>query len=70
MDGVISEFFYWSPVLGADAARISMANEDGAEYFVIIEKVDGVQWRNDKQEAIEALQRAIDEEREPGEVSV
>jgi len=31
-----SEHHYWSPILGTDAVRISMTNDDGMEYYMIV----------------------------------
>jgi hypothetical protein len=31
------EFRFWSPMLGRDAARISMVGRDNQEYFAIVE---------------------------------
>jgi hypothetical protein len=77
MDGVVTnlarhygvrEFNFWSPLLGADAVRVSMVDENGEEFFAIIEKTEGLRWRNDKREACEMLDQAIRAGLRPGEI--
>lgn len=64
----VQEFNYWSPVLGCDAVRLSMVNDEGLEYFAIVAKTDGASWRKTRTEACEALRQAIDEGVKPGEI--
>jgi hypothetical protein len=64
----VREFNFWSPILGADAVRLSMVNERGEEYHCIIERLEGSAWKAAKTEACEALQQAIDEGVKPGEI--
>ena len=64
-----SEHHYWSPVLGTDAVRISMTNEDGMEYFMIVPDAGGAVYRGARDAAILAISTAIAEGDDPGEVS-
>jgi hypothetical protein len=59
---------YWSPILGCEAARLSMANDRGSEYFTIIE-AGGRGWREAREKALGRIEAAIEAEKEPGEVT-
>lgn len=65
---IVQEFDFWSPTLGADACRISMAGENGGEFFAIVRRSEGRQWRETRKRAIEALGEAVMAGWEPGEV--
>jgi hypothetical protein len=74
------EFCFWSPILGCDAARISMVippstpgrprdPREGAEYFTIIAAdVPGGVCRERRRKAREAIEDAIARGLDPGEV--
>jgi len=65
-----SEHHFWSPILGAAAVRISMADDAGLEYFMIIPDEDGgAPYRLARDRAISAISTAIAEGDDPGEVS-
>lgn len=63
------EFRFWSPVLGRDAARVSVVGP-GGEYFSII-PMDGTgkQNRETRNAALDLIADAIEQGREPGEVA-
>lgn len=63
-----SEFRFWSPILDADAVRLSMSGTKGGEFFVIIRADDGKKYRERRDRALGLIQQAIDEGLEPGEV--
>lgn len=60
---------FWSPMLGCNAARLSMADARGDEYFVIV-PTDGTgsQWRARRGETLSVIMDAIDRGDGPGEV--
>ena len=62
------EMRFWSPTLGCDAARLSMTDERGSEYFMIVPREAGARWREKRAEAVEVIERAIHDGVEPGEV--
>lgn len=72
MDGRVnqgySEYRYWSPVLGCEAARVSLFDHHGREFFMIIEAEDGRGYRQRRDTAVEAIMTAIDMGLDPGEV--
>lgn len=68
MDGYVTEFDFWSPILGSDATRISMANDEGLEYFAIVRRLEGRAWRELKAKAVAALTDAMDAGVAPGEI--
>lgn len=59
---------YWSPILGCEACRVSMVDSRGSEYFAIVPKTDGADWRRRKIDALEALEQAIQLGLPPGEI--
>ncbi len=64
------EFSFWSPVLGSQALRISMADDHGAEHFVIVPVEPGRKLREARIQALGALSTNITAGRPPGEVKV
>lgn len=65
------EFRFWSPLLGCDAARISMVDAQNQEHFAIIAAdAPGSVYRERRQKACEAIDAAISAGRDPGEVLV
>lgn len=67
---IVSEFHFWSPILGTDAVRISTANDLGQEYFAIIPRESARRWREMKSAALEALERAVLNSDPPGEIKL
>lgn len=64
-----SEFRFYSPVLDAEAIRISMpGKQPNFEFFMIIPAADGRRYRERRDEALELIELAIREGLEPGEV--
>ena len=63
-----SQFIAYSPLTDCDVARISMANEQGSEYFCLLPVTEGKAWRDAKQEALSALSEAITDGLRPGEI--
>lgn len=65
------EHRYWSPTLGLDAVRLSMAGQRGSEFFVVVPKDDSrKRWRERREELLDALAEAIERGDEPGEVKL
>lgn len=62
-----SEHHYWSIFHDANVARISVPNERGGEFFVIV-KTDGKGYRARRQAAVELCLEAIEAGCDPGEV--
>nr|WKF58815.1 hypothetical protein HUO10_003316 [Paraburkholderia busanensis] len=64
-----SEFRFWSPTLGCRAARVSMFNSNGAEFFCVV-PMDGTGKQNkaERHKALEAIADAIENGSEPGVV--
>lgn len=67
MNIVYSEFEYYSPFRDRQETRISVADEDGREYWTVV-GVDGKGYRDRRNEAIDMCVRAIDLGCDPGEV--
>ena len=65
-----NEFKFWSPLLGADAARLSMADEAGSEYWMIVPNNGGKAYRDKKLSALDAISTAIQIGLEPGRVTI
>lgn len=64
-----SEFRFYSPLLDSEAARISVADEQGQEYFVVIPaEVSGKAYRAARDEALDLIEHAMLVGLEPGEV--
>lgn len=61
------EFRYWSVVEGCLASRLSMCDDRGGEYFVIV-PVPQRGWREVRDKAIAEIEQAMDDGAEPGEV--
>jgi hypothetical protein len=69
MPGNYRSMYFWSPITGDYAVRLSMWDRRGAEYFAIVPRVDGKAWKDIRIAALTAIQEAIDEGREPGPIS-
>jgi hypothetical protein len=65
---IYSEYSYWSPVLGCNAARVSMCDGRGSEYYRIVPRLSGKQYRELKAATLELLAAAIERGAEPGEL--
>lgn len=63
-----SEFRFWSPMLDAEAIRISMPGPLGVEFFRIVRAEDGRRYRERRDDTLNLIQSAIDAGLEPGEV--
>ena len=66
----VSEYRYWSPVHGAEVSRVSMFNASGHEFWMELPCEDGRAYRAALRDAAEAIDQAINEGLEPGEVRV
>ena len=64
------EFRFFSAELDSQAARLSMTDGRGREYFAIVPAARGKAWRLRKEAALDALDEAIARGGEPGEVRV
>ena len=67
MSGYV-EFRMWSPALGCDAVRLSMANDRGDEYYMVVPYEHGKVWRERKHRLLDLIDSAIEQGLEPGEV--
>lgn len=65
----LSEYRYWSPILGMEALRLSYFNK-GREYFCIVPAEDGRSLRELRQKAAERFYDAVQSGHEPGEVKL
>jgi len=63
-----SEFSYWSSTHGADITRISMADDNGAEFYAIVPMSEGRAMRLLHKKAREALMEAMELGLSPGEI--
>jgi hypothetical protein len=67
----VREYRFWSPVLGDHACRLSMPDERGGEYWMVVARPShGREWRDARRAAVEALEAAADEGLEPGEIVI
>ena len=65
---VYREMRFWSPVLGCDAARLSMVDERGGEFWRVVPVSGGKAWREARDRALDAIEDAVARGDEPGEV--
>jgi hypothetical protein len=66
-----NEFISYSPLLDCRVARISMVDERNQEYFAMIPAEPmGKAYRERRQRACEAIDAAIADGRDPGEVTM
>lgn len=64
------EIRYYSPVLGCEAARLSMFDHNGSEFFIMLPVKTGKAWREDKMKAVEKIADAMEQDGAvPGEVA-
>lgn len=66
----LSEYRYWSPILGMEALRLSYFNKHGREYFCIVPAEDGKALRELRQKAAERFYDAVESGQDPGEVKL
>jgi hypothetical protein len=60
---------FWSPTLGVEAVRLSMVDEHGAEFYMIVPADRGArEWRQERDRALDVIADAIDAGAQPGEV--
>ncbi|TAL03713.1 MAG: hypothetical protein EPO08_03480 [Rhodospirillaceae bacterium] len=65
------EFRHYSPLMGCEAARLSMVDERGGEFYCIVPvEYPARLYRERRDVALDALEAAIMARREPGEVTV
>lgn len=62
-----TEYRFWSPMLGCDAVRLSMYDDHGGEFFMILKDE---QWRETRERGVRLIRQAIDAGLRPGEVRV
>lgn len=70
---VFHEYTFYSPMLDAEAVRLSTVNARNHEFFMILPRFDpqdARKWRDRREEALGYLQQAIRDGLEPGEVEV
>lgn len=65
------EFRFYSSTLDADAVRLSLADDQGREYYAIVPvSAPGKSWREQREATLNAIDDAIAEGKQPGEVKV
>ena len=64
-----SEYEYYCPLRDAYVARVSVADDHGAEYFMIVER-DAKGYRERRENAIDACIEVIEAGCAPGEVRI
>jgi hypothetical protein len=69
MPGNYRSMYFWSPVTGDYAVRLSMWDRRGGEFYSIVPRVDGKAWEDIRIATLTLIQEAIDEGRDPGIVS-
>lgn len=62
-----SEMRHWNVILGCNAVRLSVADERGAEYFMIVPR-PRTGWREEKARLLDLIGEAIEAGCAPGEV--
>lgn len=70
-DGFVSgyrEFRFFSTWLDAEAARLSMVDDRGQEYYALVPATEGRRWREDRDAALERIEAAMAAREPPGEV--
>lgn len=53
-----------------DVARLSLADDQGQEYYAIVPVMSGKKWRERRETALDAIDEAIVRGEAPGEVRV
>ena len=68
---VFREYKFWSPMLGENSVRLSVPDDHGREVFMILPMpTSGKAWRDEREEALQAIEAAIMRGDEPGEVRI
>jgi hypothetical protein len=62
-----AEFPHWNAILGCKAVRLSVADERGQEFFMLVPKPDR-EWREEKAKLLDLIAEAIESGCQPGEV--
>jgi len=57
---------FWSVMLGGPAARLSMYDSRGCEYYAIVPDRGGAAWRAEKEATLNAIADAIESGAPPG----
>ena len=68
MSAGYSEFKYWSPELGGYASRVSLWDDHGGEFFMLLACDNTRSYREARETAVEAIATAIAQGCEPGMV--
>lgn len=68
--GGYHEFMFWSPILDADMCRVTLFDERGGEYYMLVDHESGKHYRRRREDALRAITAAIEIGLEPGEVKV
>lgn len=66
---VYREFRFFSPLDDAESVRLSVADDQGREYFAIIEAGYGKRWRERRNTALGTIEDAIEAGLPPGEIN-
>lgn len=62
------EFRFYSAALDGEAARLSLTDARGQEFYTIIPATEGRRWREDREAALTMVEDAITAGDPPGEV--
>ena len=65
-----AEYRDWDVNLGSYAARVSMADDNGSEFYMIVPKEDAKTFRSDVARAVDAISLAIEQGCNPGRVRI
>lgn len=60
----------YSPLVDAVMVRLTVFDKPGREFFMMLPSENGRRWRERRTEALDAIQSAIAQGLEPGEVKV
>jgi hypothetical protein len=67
---IYHEHRFWSVFLDCRAARLSVADERGGEFFTVVPLASGEKWRETRDRALGAIRDAMDAGMAPGEVTI
>lgn len=70
MSNVYSEYRYYSPLHDADMVRLSMTDMHSQEFWTAIPETNGTRYLERRDDALAAIQQAIELGEPPGEVRV
>ena len=70
MNGVYHEFRSYSPIHDCEVGRISVFNERGSEFYMLVPVESPRKYRHARQAALDAIQEAMDRHLEPGQVKI